>query len=68
MSNYPFLGVYRCLNGGESLTNWLKPDGLYVKFLWGICRHWNIDKNKKQRLLIPHDSNIKYFYSLKSEK
>ena len=28
-----FCGFYQCVNAGESLTNWVKPKGLYVKFV-----------------------------------
>ena len=28
-----FCGFYRCVNWGESLTNCVKPEGLYVKFV-----------------------------------
>ena len=28
-----FFGFYRCVNSGESLTNWIKPGGLYVEFV-----------------------------------
>ena len=28
-----FFGFYRCVNSGESLTNWIKPEGLYVKYV-----------------------------------
>ena len=31
--NFDFCGFYRCVNSGESLTNWLKHEGLYVKFV-----------------------------------
>ena len=26
-------GFYRCVNSGKSLTNWVKPEELYVKFV-----------------------------------
>ena len=28
-----FFGFYQCVNSGESLTNWIKPRGLYVEFV-----------------------------------
>ena len=28
-----FFVFYRCVNSGESLTNWIKHEGLYVKFV-----------------------------------
>jgi hypothetical protein len=28
-----FLGNYLCINPGSSLTNWIKSEGLYVKFV-----------------------------------
>ena len=58
-----FFGFYQCVDSGESLTNWIKPRGLYVKFvsdspeftyslgfmlnLWVIRRSLHIDKNQK---------------------
>ena len=31
--NFLFGGFYRCLDAGESLTNWINPQGFYVKFV-----------------------------------
>ena len=31
--NTVFLGNYLCINSGNSLTNWIKSEGLYVKFV-----------------------------------
>ena len=30
MNEFYFCGFYRCVNFGESLINWVKPEGLYV--------------------------------------
>ena len=32
-NEFYFCGFYRCVNSGEPLTNWVKPQGLYVKFV-----------------------------------
>ena len=31
--NTVFLGNYLCINSGSSLTNWIKSEGFYVKFV-----------------------------------
>ena len=32
-NDFYICGVYGCVNSGESLSNWVKQEGLYVKFV-----------------------------------
>ena len=46
-----FYGFYRCVNASKSLTNSIKPEGVYVKF---VLRKFNkIHKNYYSLHIIP---------------
>ena len=62
-NEFYFCGFYRCVNSGETLTNWVKPEGFYVKF-WVIRRRLHIDKihqNNNSFRIIPTLPPKSYF-------
>ena len=64
-NEFYFCGFYRCVNSGESLTNWVKPEySQRALSLWVIRRSLHIDKihkNNNSFLIIPTLSSKSYF-------